>query len=235
MKPDKYKKKDYLKADRSDYDDMIRKDPKIHQIKDDDELDELASKGKNNLAYRGRYFSNAVDRFLRKNIGRKWNDVYSELSNKLDHKVQDIGWRVELNAFKEDNRIVSIGYCGVQEVRGFYVLDGILGEIPKKKYKADTSKVKVTFVESNVVFKHKGLFFKAPMENEVMTTFIWISDPSANYKRTDEYVVYTKVIDKKRVKYAIPARYIRQLNSSEMSKWDLPNTEINENLGWRYL
>ena len=214
---------------------MIKKDSKIHQLKDEDELDELASKGKNNLAYRGRYFSNAVDRFLRKNIGRKWDDVYSELSDKIGQKIQDIGWRVELNAFKDGDKIVSIGYCGVHEVRGFYVLDGILGEIPKKKYKADKSKIKVTFVEGNVVFIHNGLFFKAPMREKVMAKYIWICDPSANYKRTDEYIVYTKVVDKKRVKYAIPSTYIRQLSSKELSTWDLPNTEINENLGWRHL
>jgi hypothetical protein len=44
MRPDKHKKKDFFKGDH-DYDETIRKDRKIHHIKDEDVLDELPSKG----------------------------------------------------------------------------------------------------------------------------------------------------------------------------------------------
>jgi hypothetical protein len=233
MKPDKHKKKDYFRSSRSDYDDMIRKDPKIHQIKDDESLDELASRGSNNLAYRSKYPSNALDRLLRKHIGDKWDDVYSIVVDKIGHD-DNLKWRVDLHAFEQDGKIVSIGYCGVQEVRGFYVLNGILGENKISKWKKDNNKVRVTFVEDNVIFKHNGLFFKAPVDKaEVGTSrvfFLTHGSDYGSYHRGETFVNYPAPKDGKNCRHYINARHIRPLNSKEISKWELPNTEINESL-----
>jgi len=238
MKPDKHKKKDYFRGSRSDYDDMIRKDPNIHQIKDDDKLDELASRGSNNLVYRSKYPSNAFDRLLRKHIGDKWDDVYSIVVDKIGHD-DSLKWRVDLHAFEEDGKIVSIGYCGVREVHGFYVLNGILGENKiSLRYKRDTSKVYITFVEGSVVFKHKGLFFKAPTDKAVsgpMHNGWYYTTNSGWYERGENFVKFPMMVNGKNEKHFIDARHIRPLNSKEIPRWELPNTEIDENLGLRYL
>jgi hypothetical protein len=38
-------------------------------------------------------------------------------------------------------------------------------------------------------------------------------------------------VNEKKIKFAIPSRYIRQLSSKEKMRWNLPNTEINKDLG----
>ena len=235
MKPDKHKKKDYLKAGRNDYYDNPFKLPKINEIKDDDKLNELPTKEIGGLFYRGKYTTNAFDRFLRMNLGNQWNDVYSILVDKVGHR-DDLKWHIELNAFEQDGKIQSIGYGGVREVRGFYVLNGILGENKISKWKKDTNKVRVTFVEDNVIFKHNGLFFKAPVDKaEVGTSrvfFLTYGSDYGSYHRGETFVNYPAPKDGKNCRHYINARHIRPLNSKEISKWELPNTEINESLGF---
>jgi hypothetical protein len=229
MKPDKHKKRDYFRGSRSDYDDTIRKDPKIHQIKDEDQLDELPSKGKTNLVYRGKYFSNAFDRFLRMNLGKKWDDVYSEIIKKVGHE-ESIKWKVELHTFEQEGKIYYNGFCGTQEVSGFYVHNGILCVRRRGKYisqRIRNPKTRVTFNEGFVVFKDKGLFFKAPTDK----TYGWditIGRTYSKFEKGDSYLKYHIVENGESSKQVIDAKHIRSLNEKELKNWELPDTEIND-------
>ena len=230
MRPDKHKNKDYFSSRRSDYDYANKQDLKIRQIKDDDKLDELSSRELNIPCHRSQYVSNALFRFLRKHIGEKWDDVYSILVDKIGH-IDDLKWYIELHAFEQDSEIQSIGRFGAREVSGFYVLDGILGENRIPKWKPDTDKIKVTYVDGYVIFKDKDLYYKAPLDKSIPSNILWVYPSTVNYKRDGYYVVYSKFENNKRVKFAIPSRYIRQLSHKEKMRWNLPNTEINEDLG----
>jgi len=230
MRPDKHKKKDFLKGDQSRCDfDMIKKNPKIHQIKDEDQLEELPSKGKSNLVYRGKYFSNAFDRFLRMNLGKNWDDVYSEIIKKVGHE-ESMKWKVELHTFEQDGKIYSNGFCGAQEVSGFYVHNGILCERRRGKYishRIRNPKTRVTFNEGFVVFKDKGLFFKAPTDMGI-DTWWELTGTYTPFKRGYNYIKYTIKENNKNVKRFIDAKHIRSLNEKELKNWELPDTEIND-------
>jgi hypothetical protein len=242
MKPDKYKKKDYIKSRhyKSCGDTLrVKQQNPMEIIQDEDKLDNLASKSPTERASGGLSLSKALVRFLRSNIGKRWDDVYSELSPKLGHLKDDLKWYVDLDAYKrEDGTIVAIRHWGEQEVRGFYVMNGILGEQRKSlKWKPDTSKVKVTYVDGFVVFKHNNIYFKAPLDKSIPAKELIPGVSSADYNRTEYHIIYTDRRKNKSYrgpKFAIPATHIRQLSSKEIMHWDLPNTEINQNLGLFY-
>lgn len=237
MKPDKFKKKDYFDTGRGDYrDDFRSKQPNPNNIQDEDERDELPSKAPSVTAYNGRHYSNALLRLLRSNIGKRWDDVYSILSEKLGKDKENIKWYVDQDAYKRaDGVIVSLARWGEQEVRGFYVMNGILGEQRKSfKYKRDTSKIKATYVDRFVVFKDKNIYYKAPLEKGVPADTVWLYYSNTDYSKSDTWLVYSIYNKKKREKFAISTQHIRQLSSKELMRWDLPNTEINENLGLRF-
>lgn len=238
MKPDKFKKKDYFKGDHRGYEKARTKQKNPMQIQDEDKLDDLPTKSPSVTSYGRQYFSKAFVRCLRTNIGKRWDDIYSELSQKLGYKKEDIKWWIALNAYKRaDGTIVSLSYWGEQEVRGFYVMDGILGEQRNSlKWKPDTSKVKVTYVDGFVVFKHNNIYFKAPTDKSIPAKDLWVTS-SADYHRTEYHLIYTDRRKNKSYrgpKFAIPATHIRQLSSKEIMHWDLPNTEINQTLGLFY-
>jgi hypothetical protein len=134
-------------------------------------------------------------------------------------------WRVELNTFELDGKIVSNGYCGTQEVSGFYIHNGILQERKKGK-RIRAVKTRVTFVDGFVVFKHNNLFFKAPIDK---TVYDWweLDGNYAPYKRTSGYLKYSDSQNRRGVKKFIASRYIRQLNHKELIRWELPDTDIN--------
>jgi len=113
------------------------------------------------------------------------------------------------------------------------VLNGILGEQKKsRRYKRDTSKVKATYVNGFVIFKDKNIYFKAPLDKAVLAnTVAWLYHSSADYSRSETWLVYTIPDKRKRTKYALASQYIRQLSSKEIMHWELPNIEINESLG----
>lgn len=229
MRPDKHKKKVFLKSDHPDYDESFRKDRKIHHIKDEDVLDELPAKGKKNLVYRrGEYLSNAFNRFLRMNIGKKWDDVYSEIVKKVGHP-DSLKWKVELHTFEQDGKICYNGFCGTQEVRGFYVYNGILYERERRERIRNSirnPKTRVTFNDGYVVFKDKGLFFKAPTDKSV-DTWWELTGTYSPFKRGYNYIKYTSKENNKGVKRFIDAKHIRSLNGKELKNWKLPDTEIN--------
>jgi hypothetical protein len=68
-------------------------------------------------------------RFLRKNVGRPWDMVYSEMKESLDdrkvtgrHVFEHVDGEVETHAFIDgDGELYKWGYSGRQPVDGFYV------------------------------------------------------------------------------------------------------------------
>jgi hypothetical protein len=110
-------------------------------------------------------------------------------------------------------------------------LNGILGENRIPKWKPDTDNIKVTYVDGYVVFKDNNIFYKAPLDESTLVRILWEYTSTANYNRDKYYVFYSKLVNEKKIKFAIPSRYIRQLSSKEKMRWNLPNTEINKDLG----
>jgi hypothetical protein len=73
---------------------------------------------------------NPVEGFLRKNVGRPWDKVYSELRSGLDvrkvtglHIFQHLEGMIELNCFEDENGIVQSSWSHYRYgvVEGFYV------------------------------------------------------------------------------------------------------------------
>lgn len=104
---------------------------------------------------RGQYGWNAKEfsdvlgplrRFLRKNVGRPWNSIYSELSQHLDkrsltglHIWDHIKYEVEQNCDIKDGKVVHLRryWNEWRPVEGFYVhpVTGLLQEAPYKRYR----------------------------------------------------------------------------------------------------
>lgn len=99
------------------------------------------------------YNRSLLVRYLKKNVGRKWDDVYSELSNALNHQNNSIHYHalrdvvsllVETRTRMEGDRIVSSDISGYivtsfNYYDVFYVdpRDGTLQFSPKKKFRSN--------------------------------------------------------------------------------------------------
>lgn len=94
-----------------------------------------------------------LKRFLRSNIGKKWDDVFSELSRRMDvrgavsgHIFDHIFHYVDVEAIEgEDGTIYADAMSmdrGLSLLFGFYVLnDGILREVKEKKKKKHSDNI----------------------------------------------------------------------------------------------
>ena len=98
-------------------------------------------------------------RFLRKNLGRPWDKVYSEIRSQLDgrsvtgqHVLDHLRWEVETEAFLVEGKVMRNGWRGPTPVYGFYVhpKTGILREAPRYRslYRREQRKQRVVFVAS---------------------------------------------------------------------------------------
>ena len=103
----------------------------------DKEYDDLpkrvsGSRSKHIRAGEIKYFSDLLGpllRFLRKNVGRPWDLVYSEMKESLDdrkvtgrHVFEHVDWEIETHAFIDgDGELYKWGYSGRKPVYGFYV------------------------------------------------------------------------------------------------------------------
>lgn len=84
--------------------------------------------------YRDSFPYNYFKRFLKKNVGQNWDDVYSELKKRFGHCQgfdDRIKWNVELDVYW-NNGPKNVRGCSV---RGFYVYDNILCEHCESRYK----------------------------------------------------------------------------------------------------
>jgi hypothetical protein len=102
--------------------------------KEYDDLPKRVSGSRSKLIRAGeiKYFSDLIGplrRFLRKNVGRPWDLVYSEMKESLDdrkvtgrHVFEHVDWEVETHAFIDgDGELYKWGYSGRRPVDGFYV------------------------------------------------------------------------------------------------------------------
>ena len=73
--------------------------------------------------YRPQYYYKAIDGWLRKQVGRPWDDVYSDLVAKIKEAaigrynrwrlLKDLSWKVELNVcLNEDGIPFTRKFCG---------------------------------------------------------------------------------------------------------------------------
>lgn len=110
---------------------------RINRYDPDKEYDDLpkrvsGSRSKYIRAGETKYFSDLIGplrRFLRKNVGRPWDKVYSEMREKLDdrkvtgrHVFEHVDGEVETHALIDgDGELYRWGFSGRQPVYGFYV------------------------------------------------------------------------------------------------------------------
>ena len=98
-------------------------------------------------------------RFLRKNLGRPWDKVYSEIRAQLDgrsvtgqHVLDHLRWEVETDTFLVDGQPMWQGWGAPKPVSGFYVhpRTGILREGPSRRaiWRREKRPQQVVFVES---------------------------------------------------------------------------------------
>jgi hypothetical protein len=110
---------------------------RVRRYDSDKEYDDLpkrvsGSRSKHIRAGEIKYFSDLLGpllRFLRKNVGKPWDMVYSEIKESLDdrkvtgrHVFEHVDWEVETHAFIDgDGELYTWGYGGRRPVDGFYV------------------------------------------------------------------------------------------------------------------
>ena len=98
-------------------------------------------------------------RFLRTNLGRPWDRVYSEIRSRLDgrsvtgkHVLDHLGWEVETDCFLVDGKPMRQGWNGPAKIHGFYVhpKTGLLLEAPRYRppYLRPGRRWEVLFVEA---------------------------------------------------------------------------------------
>lgn len=98
-------------------------------------------------------------RFLRSNLGRPWDKVYSEIRSQLDgrsvtgqHVLDHLRWEVETDVFLVDGKPMWQAWGGPRPVAGFYVhpKTGTLREAPGRRFswRREPRKLPVVFVEA---------------------------------------------------------------------------------------
>lgn len=134
---------------------------------------------------------NPLERFLRSNLGRPWDKVYSELCSGLDkrkttglHIFQHLKHMVKTNCyFGIDGKLYTHGWR--PEIRGFYVhpRTGLLCEIrrPSKRERnrelaEDADSVTHLYVDDNLGYqKHEGIWYRVKLARIVLG----FSEPAA--------------------------------------------------------
>jgi hypothetical protein len=129
-----------------------------------------------------------LKRFLRKNVGRPWDKVYSELCSGLDrrkvtglHIFQHLEHFVETNCHMIEGQPYSLRYFGGYRVRWFYVhpQTGLLCEAPdgpgaRKRKRAEALAEEVTFLRLNddVGYrKHQDIWYRVNLRRVDVRTW----------------------------------------------------------------
>ena len=125
-----------------------------------------------------------LERFLRSNLNRPWDKIYSELSSGLDkrkttgqHIFDHVKHMVETNCYVgDDGKLYSIHY-GEQEVRGFYVhprtrlLRETKHETTRQRRREELLAREVTRfnLDGNMAYqKHEGIWYKVKLMRMVV-------------------------------------------------------------------
>lgn len=92
--------------------------------------------------------SGFIKRFLLKNIGRKWNDIWSEVCSATKDRL---GYKVR-NAIECQ---VNSRYC-----HDFYIENGILKYKPYKKYKYHKRQSKIVRINGKCYFQYQNIWYE---------------------------------------------------------------------------
>lgn len=129
---------------------------------------------------------NPLERFLRSNLGRPWDKIYSELCAGLDkrkttglHIFQHLTHMVTANCyFGEDRKVYSYGWGGTHPVIGFYVhpRTGLLCEVRrqsrrerKRELMPDVDSVTQLYLEEGAGYrKHEGIWYRVKLARVVV-------------------------------------------------------------------
>jgi hypothetical protein len=136
----------------------------------------------------GKYFTDVLGplyRFLRSNVGRPWNKVYSELCAGLDkrkatglHIFQHLESMVRRDCYIDDNRKVRCIKDRDREVSGFYVhpRTGLLCEAPRqssrerKRTRLQFEPVTRFMLGDNVAYqKHEDIWYRVKLQHLVVS------------------------------------------------------------------
>jgi hypothetical protein len=131
----------------------------------------------------GKYFTDVLGplyRFLRTNVGRPWDKVYSELCAGLDkrkatglHIFQHLESMVQRNCYLDDNRNVRCIHYRDHEVHGFYVhpRTGLLREAPRpskrqhKRLLFESRPVARFMLDGNMAYqKHEEIWYRVKLQ-----------------------------------------------------------------------
>jgi hypothetical protein len=132
-------------------------------------------------------FLTPLKRFLRSNLRRPWDEVYSELCTGLDkrkatglHIFQHLESMVERNCYLDDNGGARCVRYGDQEVIGFYVhpRTGLLLEAPRKsnrqraRRRLEAEPVNRVLLNNNSAYqKHEGIWYRVRLRRFVVSTY----------------------------------------------------------------
>ncbi len=163
---------------------------------------------------------NPLRRYLQKQVGRPWNDVYSELSQTLDrrsmagqHIWSHVTSEVTTNCIRYGDKLYSVRW-GLYEVDGLYVDPdtGILRDAGKSWYGrhrrakyVDPEKANKHKADGNEYEKIEGIWYQITQRPVHVTEWM----------RLTEYIPPGASTVSRRVK--------RQLNSKELKKLSLVN------------
>jgi len=108
--------------------------------------------------------------FLRKNVGRKWDDVWSEIcKNNKDymgrHLKNHVSYMVELNCTEVDGVVYDSKNEEVFVYKyGFYVVDGILKQYKEESRKYKKPKSKFVDFEGKKYLKWDGIWYEVTVK-----------------------------------------------------------------------
>lgn len=176
-----------------------------------------------------RYYGRPVRKFLKSRVGKKWDDVYSEFRQKYYSPDIDMSWLVRKATLLKDGSVVDEGRYPLSPGQ-LYTSNGILHVVKPKVYVKSKPEIKITIVDDNVIFMHKGLYFKAPL-NKMQDQWLSLYDSNVQHGINDGAIWFVLPDKDGTTPYRgkrkfIPRRYVRQLSAKEAKSVSLPNTEL---------
>lgn len=194
--------------------------------------------------HRGKNFNFSVlIRFLEKNVGKKWDDIYSELRQNLSHPyagritaLDVIGWYVELNTKIENDQIVDSKGLGIYDKFYVHPVTKLLCKNKNypfwnKKYRSKFKKTIYTEKDGLYLREIKGIWYAVDLK------------PLIGFKGDEtripwRHIDYSKLIydavEKDYITYneacllhgrAVFASGKRQLNSKEIKHYHLRDSD----------
>lgn len=166
---------------------FFRKPPKPNSLKlVDDDCSPTRESMRKGIGYDGKEQTDVLGplkRFLTKNVGRRWDDVWSEVCEHTqdfmgDHLRRHVSLYVEVNVHEEDGKLVNDRGIPVGIWRDeFYVdLDGILRKVNEyRRYRHKKPEQNVFHMDGKDFYKHEGIWYRVKFGTPLVRWF--------NYKK----------------------------------------------------